>query len=433
MRILLEHERACLFHGDSADLGDWLPENSVDAIMSDPPAGVAYMSRGWDSDRGGFDHWTQWLARVLAPSVRALKPGGWCVLWALPRTSHWTARALELAGLEIRDVHHHIFGSGMPKSLDLAREIDMHLCTLPGRHLDKNASAQPRADDHFCPPHPRREESHGARTALRPAVEHWIFARKPLAGTYVENLFAHGTGGLYIEECRVGDRDTRGPTGRRPDNGWGMGAGVEAGSANGGWPAHVSFEHAPDCEADGCADACPVQALDQQSGVRKGGRGASQFFTTFRFAAKPARKEKDAGLAHLPETTGGKATGRAEGSIGTKNPRAGAGRTGGARNSHETVKPTALMSWLLTLVARPGATILDPFAGSGTTGVAALGLGMSFIGCEEGGEKQRYLPIYVGRVRHALGLGPDLTIAQPEPAASDVASAEQDDGPDALE
>lgn len=437
LTAILEHERCSLFQGDSAELGEVLPENSVDAIVTDPPSGTGFMGETWDKDKGGRAKWIAWLAGLLAPAYRALKPGGYGAMWCLPRTSHWTATAIEDAGFEIRDVHHdalvlddaldelraslddvqerallrvlesqsspilyQIFGSGMPKSLDLMREVDMHLCTLSGRHYDKNlpASAKSKPGDHLCPEHPERERAAGSRrTGLKPAVEHWIIFRKPLEGTYAENLLAHGTGGFNVEACRVGER----------------------------WPAHLSLD--PACAA----------ILDEQSGtLRSGGMaagtprgvnavfgkatptacsadivasrgGAARFFMNtgdarFMYCSKPPRSEKDAGLDHLEASTGGDATGREDDSIGTKNPRAGAGRTGGAKCAHPTVKSVDFMRWLVRLVTPPGGVVLDMFAGSGTTGVAALTEGMAFVGVELGGDDGKYIPILLGRINHAL-------------------------------
>ncbi len=555
MNILLEHERACLFHGDSKDLGEYLPENSVDAIVCDPPGGLSFMSKKWDGDRGGRDAWSAWLAEVLAPSFRALKPGGMAVFWALPRTSHWTARAVELAGFEIRDVHHdaisgdallqdfadslddaqretlnrlleaqaspvlyQIFGTGMPKSLDLRRQIDMHFCTLPGRHCDKNLPKKRRPDDHLCPEHPRRTEVTATRTALAPAVEHWIMARKPLAAgsTYAANVLAYGTGGLNVEACRIGDEprpnivaDRGRFTGSSYSGGLDgslCGSRAEGTTTTGRWPPHFSLQHAPSCVEVGvvvetaqvfanagekdrdnlitnfnmgvqtvddekqlahaayaCAPGCPVAALDAQSGatgqhspttgeepsaadglfgkrkrtkagaprVDKG--GASRFFATrgpeapFAYIAKAARSEKDAGLAHLPARSGGEATGREDGATGVDNPRAGAGRTGGAKNTHPTSKSIKLMTWLCKLVCPPGGTILDPFSGSGTTGVAALGAGFSFIGCELTDE---YVPLIVGRIRHALALESDLGFNHLAAARAKVPTETSEEQPD---
>lgn len=337
MRVILNGDRVVLFHGDSGQLE--LPENSVDAIVTDPPSGIGFMGRDWDKDRGGRAAWSKWLAQVLAPSYRALKPGGHGLIWALPRTTHWTAFGIEETGFEIRDRLSHIFGTGFPKSL-----------------TSKSAPIPPESG-----------------TALKPALEDWWLVRKPLDGTVGENFAKWGTGVIWIDACRVGTDDTRGPSDNRPDNGWGMGQGTVAGSACGRWPAHL--------------------VLDDEAAELLG--GPARFF----YVAKGSRSEKDEGLDHLPIRTGGEATDRAEGSAGLNNPRAGAGRTGGARNFHPTVKSIELMRWLVRLITPPGGTVLDPFSGSGSTGVAALAEGLNFVGCEL---TEDYLPILEGRIRHAL-------------------------------
>ena len=124
--------------------------------------------------------------------------------------------------------------------------------------------------------------------------------------------------------------------------------------------------------------------------------GPSRFY----YVTKPSRREKDAGCDHLEAKGGGEVTGRKEGSKGTKNPRAGAGRTGGAKNFHPTVKSIELMRWLIRLITPPGGVVLDPFTGSGSTGVAALAEGMSFIGVEQSAE---YCRIAKARLEYALG------------------------------
>jgi site-specific DNA-methyltransferase (adenine-specific) len=127
--------------------------------------------------------------------------------------------------------------------------------------------------------------------------------------------------------------------------------------------------------------------------------GPSRFFTNFKYQAKPNRKERDAGLDHVEPSTGGEATGRKDDSAGTKNPRAGAGRTGGARNTHPTVKAAALMKWLITLITPPGGLVLDPFCGSGSTGIAAVKGGWRFIGVER---DEKYAYLAVSRIEHVL-------------------------------
>jgi DNA methylase len=448
---------------------------------------------------------------VLAPSVRALKPGGHMLMWALPRTSHWTARAIDLAGLEIRDVHHDAIAADSLLQAFMA-SLDSEQLKALARLLESQTS--PIMYQAFGVGFPKSLTSKSAEipewagTALKPSVEHWLLARKPLEGTVAANFAKYGTGVLNIDACRIGHTDPEKTTTRSSDKFSGVLNGGEAGhyrgdhevasaSPAGRWPAHFSLQHAPGCEVVGatvdtvskfettappdrdgngtnfamgvqreagkttiprdvyrCAPGCPVAELDAQSGADTGSHGgdiadgkgdvgfkgmarkvaravarssggASRFFfnapPNFLYVGKASRREKDAGLAHLRATTGGEATGREDGAAGVSNPRAGAGRTGGAKNSHPTVKSLALMRWLLQLVVPPGGTILDPFAGSATTGVAALGLGMSFIGCEQGGDRGEYLPIFVGRIRHALGLERDLTITAPDaPVGEDV-------------
>lgn len=111
----------------TADALDWLrglEPNSVDALVTDPPAGIGFMGKEWDRDKGGRDNWVDWLADVMREAYRVLKPGAHGLVWSLPRTSHWTGTALELAGFEVRDVIAHLFGTGFPKSLDVSKAID---------------------------------------------------------------------------------------------------------------------------------------------------------------------------------------------------------------------------------------------------------------------------------------------------------------------
>jgi hypothetical protein len=366
---VLEHDRCALLHGDSSLVGTVLASNSIDALVTDPPAGIDFMGKGWDSDKGGRDLWIKWHTNVMRPSFDALKPGAHGLVWALPRTSHWTATALEDTGFEIRDVVMHLFGTGFPKSL-----------------THKSAPIPPWSG-----------------TALKPACEHWIMVRKPLEGTYGENFAKYGTGVLNIREARIGTTGggTTCPDFPEPCKGHAnqtSQSGITYHNVDdevkGRWPSHVVLSHSPHCIVDGepeCADDCPVRMLDEMSGKS----GASRFY----YVAKGARSEKDEGLDHLPIKSGGAATGRKDGSKGVGNPRAGAGRTGGARNFHPTVKGVDLMRYLVRLVTPPGGTVLDIFAGSGTTGVAALAEGCSFIGVELTAE---YLPIIEGRLRHAL-------------------------------
>ena len=414
MRVALDHDRATILVGDSAELGRMLPPHSVDAIVGDPPAGIAFMGRAWDDDKGGRDAWIEWLARTIEPAFDALRPGGHGLFWALPRTSHWTAMALELAGFEIRDRVTHLFGSGFPKSLN----------------VQKNLEEQEN---------PRAAAWDGWGTALKPAAEDWWLVRKPLDGTVAANVLAHGTGAMNIDASRIGDAGGGTSCSNRDEHGRCQGH-ANAGQSTSGetfhgpdtsggrWPAHVVFSHRDECDAARCAPDCAVAELDRQSGDRTGahgrkggkatrigykGQGEPDWLTTdvtaskggasrFFYCAKPAKSETELGLDHLPIRTGGEMTDREDGSAGLSSPRAGAGRGGGRRNFHPTKKSVALMQYLIRLITPPNGIVLDPFAGSGTTGVAALGAGFRFVGVEQGGTGEEYVPILLGRIEHAL-------------------------------
>lgn len=108
-----------LINGDCLIKLAELADNSVDSIVTDPPAGIAFMNKEWDKDKGGRDSWIKWMESISVECLRVLKPGGHALVWALPRTSHWTATAWENAGFEVRDKIAHVFGSGFPKSRDI--------------------------------------------------------------------------------------------------------------------------------------------------------------------------------------------------------------------------------------------------------------------------------------------------------------------------
>lgn len=443
-----------------------LPDGSVDAVVTDPPYGLEFMGREWDTFKPSaarirervdgrtnpasgksttrtpeayvagstFQRWCEaWAGECL----RVLKPGGYLAAFGGTRTYHRLACAIEDAGFEIRDSLHWLYGSGFPKSLDVGKAIDKAAgahrevvgskAGQPGYSLAENHAGGRQAYGEWtdaasecavtAPATAAAAEWDGWGTALKPAHEPIVLARKPLVGTVAANVVEHGTGALNIAGCLVasGDPLVR-PAVPRADNdvfGPGLGAGAQA-EPGGRWPANVLLTHDPACQPAGtrnvrasghhpaargpggvstsghtgqaglterragtetvaawdCVPGCPVAELDRQSGTLTSGKllphhadsgklagtlgafagasgresygdsgGASRFFPVFRYQAKAPKSERPR-IEGVPP--------------------------------HPTVKPVALMRWLVRLVTPPGGLVVDPFAGTGTTGEACL-------------------------------------------------------------
>ena len=365
--------------GDCLDVLRDLPDACIDAVVTDPPYGLTFMGRDWDRGVPGAVFWTEIL--------RVAKPGAHLVAFGGTRTYHRLACAIEDAGWEIRDSLHWMYGTGFPKSLDVSKAIDKAAGAereVVGAKITGKARTAvgwqggQQLVDITAPATDAAKQWDGWGTALKPAHEPVVLARKPLAGTVAANVLAHGTGALNVDGCRVGIADAdRSVIDKRSGAGYGTGHTVGAHQGRdpgerfksnpaGRWPPNVLLSHAPDC-GDECVPGCPVRELGEQSGertsgsrapgVRKGlgyrgtanGDGgpaiegssgtAARFFPRFRYVAKASKKERGEG------------------------------------NNHPTVKPVALMRWLVRLVTPPGGLVLDPFAGSGTTGVATVAEG----------------------------------------------------------
>lgn len=449
-----------LIRGDCRAVLAKLPENSIDSGAVDPPYEIGFMGRAHDRSGVAFD------IEVWRAAFRVLKPGGYLVSFGAPRTYHRMACAVEDAGFEILDSIDWLFGNGMIKSKNLGRAIDMDLCTEPGPHCE--ATLAKTSGAHLCPQHPAGDPYRKTGTAVAPGHETIVLARKPLVGTYAENVQAFGTGGLENDACRLprgslpknillshspdcvregtrvvgsGEKKIGGPP--RANDGHKLSA------QNAGRDAAVMSYGAEEAPAYRCAPSCPILHLDQQGGTRTSGQmragtlraprgeqtiygamaGAaakadmiadsgpvSRYFTNLDwdpvydaplfYCPKAPRSEKDLGCEALPLRSASATVDREAGSAGIRNARAGAGRTSGGRNFHSTVKPLALMRWLVRLVTPPGGIVIDFFTGSGTTGVAAVLEGRRFLGVEldrdNGGGSAGYLAIAGARITHAL-------------------------------
>jgi DNA modification methylase len=428
-------QRTTLHHGDCRKVLASLSDASVDSVVTDPPYELGFMGKAWDASGIAYS------VAVWSEVLRVLKPGGHLLAFGGTRTYHRMACAIEDAGFEIRDSIHWLYGSGFPKSLDVSKAIDKAAGAkreVIGTASNFGASKAKDGKNAFgdyagqfditAPATAEASRWEGWGTALKPAHEPVVVARKPLVGTVAANVLAHGTGALNIDGCRVGAEGgttgcTAGPSGGIFGDGL-NGAFGRVVDGLGRWPANVVLD--PDAAAildgqsgdttssrstgrNGHDQAGATWALHRTNDERRGhddSGGASRFFTvagftdddlsSFRYVAKPDKAERNVGLDGAQARVTNAAT--PPGSKGSNSPRAGANRNGPTANFHPTVKPLDLMRWLVRLVTPLGGTVLDPFAGSGTTLAAGLLEGFTVVGIELTDD---YLPIIEGRCHWA--------------------------------
>lgn len=417
-----------LHQGAALDVLVEMSDNSIDSIVTDPPYGLSrepdaievlrhwlagddyehggggFMGKSWDSFVPGPSTWKECL--------RVLKPGGHLLCFAGSRTVDLMGMAIRLGGFEIRDQLQWLCGSGFPKSMNVAKAIDKKLGVEGGVGSSEAANWQ------------------GWGTALKPAHEPIILARKPFRETVAKNVLRHGTGAINVDATRVAaearpllvgdckETDNNAHAGRM-DGSLAGGSKAEGVTDLGRWPANVILDHEAGALLDeqsgtlrsGKAAAGghkrTAENMEKGSDVYGGGRGISGTSSTddagvlygdsggasrFFYCAKTAKSERNAGL---PD---------------------------GLTNDHPTVKPVKLMEWLVKMVTPPGGTVLDPFCGSGTTMVAAERLGFDGIGIDRDDE-DKYLTIARHRIRHASG----LEYPEPEPPAPTPSAGESSD------
>lgn len=419
-----------VLHGDAIGVLRTLPDSSVDVVITDPPYGlsntdpkrVAETIAAWVSGERhaipagkGFMA-KSWDAFVPPPAIwdecfRVLKPGGHMAVFAGSRTQDLMGLSIRLAGFDIRDSLSWIYGSGFPKSMDVSKAIDKAAGvdrTVVGTKKVSGPEGSAGGFSNGISSHHGNDSAlrevevtaatsdeakqwDGWGTALKPAQEPIILARKPLVGTVAKNVLEHGTGAINIDDARVPSSEATGwggaAAGGQTWNESNMGLGKDGAPrpVEGRWPANVLLdEHA-------------AAAMDEQSGVLKSGvgtigagkgradnassiastgkiassygdsGGASRFFHVFKYQAKASKKERP--VIELED---------------------------GTSVQHPTVKPLALMEWLCTLLTPPGGVVLDPFAGSGSTLQAARDAGFRAIGVEREEE-------YVDLIKVRLG------------------------------
>jgi DNA modification methylase len=420
-------------HGDNREVLRGLADNSVDAIVTDPPYGLSDKTpdadlvrkvlgvwlTGRDVEVGGSGFMGRaWDAFVPGPVVwrecfRVLKPGGHLLAFFGTRTYDLGAIPIRLAGFEVRDLIAWLYGTGFPKSLDVSKAIDKakgvngsfgepksaaHAGWIERGRLrgdDNNEGWQrPWMDDpeavsnaarRYIAGSPEAAEWEGWGTALKPALEPVVFARKPLIGTVAANVLTHGTGGLNIDACRVGEAPRSRSTGELISSNRSMAGGNYAreivGQVAGRWPSNVVHDGSDEVE-----DAFPDAP---------GGQGAVT-------GDEPSSNNRVilSGLAGRHESRQPRGD---SGSAARFFYSAKADDSDRLGSDHPTVKPIDLMAWLCRLVTPPGGTVLDPFAGTGSTGLAAAREGFDAILIER--EEKHVADIRL-RIEHAAGRAP---------------------------
>jgi len=387
-----------LFNGNNIDKLRELEDNSVDAVVTDPPYGLSFMGKKWDYDVPSVELWAECL--------RVLKPGGHLLAFAGTRTQHRMAVRIEDAGFEIRDMIAWVYGSGFPKSLDVSKAIDRAAgakrevigqkirgdvekakqsgSTYTNADANKNNKAifGYGVENITAPATEAAKQWEGWGTALKPAMEPITVARKPLIGTVVENVLQHGTGAINVDECRV--EGVGGMKWETPRGGiWTTDSNATAKlvqNEQGRWPANLIHDGSDE-----------VVGLFPMTGKGNGGN-------PYNYAGKEYNN-KDTSMfngdkPHAPSNfnDSGSAARFFYCSKVSKSE-----RNAGCDNKHPTVKPIDLMRYLCKLITPPGGIVLDPFMGSGSTGCAALLDGFKFIGMEMDDE---YFKIAEARINH---------------------------------
>ena len=379
-----------IIHGDCLEKLKDLPDNSVDSIVTDPPYELGFMGKSWDST-GIANNKDMW-----AECLRVLKPGGHLLAFSGTRTYHRMASAIEDAGFEVRDMIEWVYGSGFPKSLNIGKAVDKlqgNERKIVGEKRTPDGKTwserRPNGDitGYVGNGENKKENTQGIETkgtsewegwgtALKPAHEPICMARKPLSEkTVAENCLKWGTGGINIDESRVGTEQT-----------------ITRGRSSGG-TYDIGLNNPEFTQTN--TGRFPANLLhDNSEEVRECFPNESErFFKSIIYQAKASKSERNRGCEGLEEKANIYMA-RANGTGGIQ-PGMERFATLPKANNHPTVKPIALMEYLIKMVTKPGGIVLDPFAGSGTTLVAAKKNGYNYIGIEL---TEDYIPIIKARL-----------------------------------
>lgn len=396
-RKLVEQMIEKIHHGSNLDVLKTYPDNYFDSVVTDPPYGISFMGKKWDYDVPSVELWQE--------VFRVLKPGGHMLVACGTRTQHRMAVNIENAGFEIRDIVAWVYGSGFPKSMDISKALDKHL-GAEREVIGKSDNARPNSKkennlyqagtvgkdfDITAPSTEQAKQWQGWGTALKPSMELWTLARKPLKDTVAQNILEYGVGGLNIDGCRISFEDTKNPATnpkyryennyKMPEKGQNSSGVVNFTSSkndtnvNGRFPAN--FIH------DGSDEVEKLFPLENEE-------SPSRFF----YVPKASQEERNFGLEGFvkkQKVFNGQSDKPSKEMKGveakfTTKPKA---------NIHPTVKPIELMRYLVKMITPQNGICLDPYLGSGTTAIACEMEKFNYIGIEL---DEQYVEIAKARV-----------------------------------
>ena len=442
MKLYSENKDYKLYQGNMLDMLDFIEPQTIDSIVCDPPYELNFMNKGWDNSGIAFqsDTWEK--------CYEVLKPGGYLLAFGGSRTFHRIACAIEDAGFEIRDTIMWLYGSGFPKSHNIGLDIDkLNGCPDRGHRVATASRFHPDGTfepngEKLEPYETKTEEAHkwnGWGTALKPSFEPIIVARKPLDGTVARNCLKYGVGGINTDECRV--EPTKEILSRKINkaNNDVYGNYNNFGNENnisdtlGRFPANTILTY-DETDFDEVCGGFPNtkgnnpkvlgkkgfwfederDTKQMTSGYNDSGSASRYFmnckytgkdedFRRYIYTPKASKKDRDEGLDSFNEE---KVNDGRQKEVDNAFQRGETLR----KNTHPTVKPTDLMQYLVRLVSPNGATILDPFNGSGSTGKAVMyenkerNKNYKYIGIEL---TEEYLPIAKARIEYVSNMKPD--------------------------
>ena len=427
MKLFSGNEDYKLYHGSMLDMLEVIEPNSIDSIVTDPPYELNFMNKGWDSSGIAFQ------ADTWKKCYEVLKPGGYLLAFGGSRTYHRIAVAIEDAGFEIRDTIMWLYGSGMPKSMNLGKAVESKLVNGSANTQDwKNLKGtkvetgdwgiSTNSFEYGARPSDYTEDGHmrvdkvdyqteegkqwdGWGTALKPAYEPVIVARKPCEGSTTDNVLKYGVGGINIEDCKIGDEVIKGGT--MPDF---RDVGQKSKEAIGidklSFGQVVDADRIPLDDHIGRFPSNVILSYDETDANEVCGGMPDPSAARYFYCAKASKADRDEGLDDLPDKSIAFSNqAQAELKRGGELQDGGLNKILVRKNIHPTVKPTTLMQYLVRLVTPKNGTVLDPFNGSGSTGKAVMyenkerDVNYKYVGIEL---TEEYLPIAQARIEYAI-------------------------------